>query len=84
MSENPNAHSQLDITSEPTPIQPTVEQSTRSAKKRASQQGTSARVYFKCCRVYAVVRIPNGVLNGELSSWRFHCPRCGELSEIPL
>lgn len=42
------------------------------------------RVLFRCCNVYSPVKIPERVLNGELSSWRFHCPRCAGLVEIPF
>ncbi len=70
---------QLDLTSDP--ATPPRSGDAPKSDKKARQE---ARAYFKCCRVYSVVTIPDGVLNGKLSSWRFHCPRCGRLSEIPL
>lgn len=80
MSVNDRAHktgptSELDISSEPTP--PSA--STRQAKPVAK----TTRVLFTCCRVYARVPVPAKVLTGELSAWRLHCPRCGQLIEIP-
>lgn len=42
------------------------------------------RVLFNCCNVYAALPIPDRVAQEQLSSWRFHCPRCGGLIEIPI
>ncbi len=83
MSENDaqNLDGGLDLSSEPE-----KPPASRHGEKAASyhRSGGRARVYFNCCRVYSVVQIPAGVMNGKLSSWRFHCPRCGHLTEIPL
>lgn len=69
----------LDITSDPRPSRPAETKAQQPAKAQ-----NSLRVFFKCCRVYAYVNIPEAVQQGRLSSWRFHCPRCGNLIEIPL
>ncbi|GAB5402127.1 MAG: hypothetical protein Aurels2KO_03580 [Aureliella sp.] len=64
---------------------------TDSGNSSAGQSGNSGarrrktiRVIFECCNVYGVVPIPPRVLSGELSSWRFHCPRCGRATEVPV
>ena len=85
----------LDLTSEspapvPPPAQPAAGRLSSTSTVAAQPEASAARplnavkVLFRCCRVYAVVHVPEGVLNGQLSSWRFHCPRCGRLNEIPL
>ncbi|MCA9134593.1 MAG: hypothetical protein KDA45_15605 [Planctomycetales bacterium] len=76
----------LDLTSEPyrEPQPPGGNQPSPAARARHASSGGRASVLFSCCRVYAYVKIPPNVLSGQLSSWRFHCPRCGKLVEIPL
>ena len=77
MSELLPPDGQLDLISEPPPLG-------NQAPAIRGASPVTARVVFRCCRVYAQVNIPPAVLDGRLSSWRFHCPRCGQLSEIPL
>ncbi|MEZ6137656.1 MAG: hypothetical protein R3C53_22445 [Pirellulaceae bacterium] len=72
---------QLDLTSEP-PIAPAAD-AQRSPSKRNNPR-PSLRVFFACCRVYANVVIPTGVLDSRLTSLRMHCPRCARLEEIRL
>ncbi|MEO8269867.1 MAG: hypothetical protein ABI557_09105 [Aureliella sp.] len=79
-----NEDGQLDLTSEALPSSPVGSSSQAHDVKRARSSEQSMRVFFHCCRVYAAVNVPLGVTNGRLSSWRFHCPRCGKLNEIPL
>ncbi|MCC7338980.1 MAG: hypothetical protein IT422_28120 [Pirellulaceae bacterium] len=79
-----NEDGQLDLTSEAltSAAAGTPRQAQAAKPPRLPEQ--SMRVFFHCCRVYATVHVPLGVTNGRLSSWRFHCPRCGKLNEIPL
>lgn len=79
-----NDDSQLDLTSEPFSSAANESHSARKETKPVSRPKPTMRIFFNCCRVYAVVYVPAGVLNGRLSSWRFHCPRCGNLVDIPL
>lgn len=83
---------ELDITSEPTlgPLLPVEKRAgqggNRGERGRTARKGQAHRlqVHFKCCNVYALLPIPEGVMNAQLSSWRFHCPRCAKLVEIPI
>lgn len=79
-----NEDSQLDLTSEPFPSSADESRAVHGQPKPINQRSPTMRIFFNCCRVYAVVHVPAGVLNGRLSSWRFHCPRCGNLVDIPL
>lgn len=76
---------ELDLTSEPVP-QPAAPargpKPARGASKRTYKG--SMQMWFKCCRVYSNVHIPAAVHEGKSKTWRFHCPRCGRLVEIPL
>jgi hypothetical protein len=76
---------ELDLTSEPASTRSTSDPSLREPDRSPDLFANKRlRVLFKCCRVYAPVQIPEGVRSGQFTSWRFHCPRCGQLVEIPL
>ncbi len=85
-----SSEGELDLTSEALPSTNNLPHAARphshgdagpASRKPAKQ---SMQAYFYCCKVVAMVTVPQGVSDGRLSSWRFHCPRCGKLVEIPL
>lgn len=55
-----------------------------SGKPLQQTRRKTIRVIFNCCNVYSVLPIPPRVLEGELASWRIHCPRCGRATEAPV
>ncbi|HBE71989.1 MAG TPA: hypothetical protein DDW52_27940 [Planctomycetaceae bacterium] len=68
----------------PSPVGRPAKPGRASPSGPAKGSAPKVRVLFRCCNVYMPITIPQRVLNGELSSWRFHCPRCAGLVEIPF
>ncbi len=81
-NDDPFEPSHLDLSSDP-PQLPTSSTPQSSQQKRASHsRQAKVKLYFGCCRTFAILAPPAHVLAGEADIWRAHCPRCGGLVEI--
>ncbi|MBX3420395.1 MAG: hypothetical protein KF752_02450 [Pirellulaceae bacterium] len=76
--QRPNT-AELDISSDPPLLGRRSSSTGQSAKPVARQP---VRIFFGCCRAYALLTPPQHVLVGKSDLWRAHCPRCGELVEV--
>lgn len=74
---------QLDITSESL-LGPQTPRAVGTPKSSPGRAGKRVRLYFRCCRVVALLVPPAPILSGQLSVWRVHCPRCARLGEIAV
>lgn len=81
--DDPLEPSELDLYSEPVPLDGLAAGNRPPVNSRSSyQRQTRIKLYFGCCKVFSQLRPPDHILQGKADNWRTHCPRCGRLLVI--